>query len=221
MSTQRSNPIADWTAYLSGWISITLYGFLVFELLRLWTHPTDADALRVLTLAVMMAMEFIMAHSGVFMAAMSRSKAMIILIPFYGLFAWGFSSYVPGNDMMWLYFGVVAMRMRFAFSNPTEDQVGRNIGLSAVVVMTYFVLIFIFAFNADNIPLFGLTPEYLTASGYHDLHDSGGIFIDQPNVALAMGVVYFTLIAIWEFLIYGMLKWPGRKDKSGHQNPST
>lgn len=208
-------------AVVSGWFSIALYGFLVFEMLRLWIAPTEDDALRVLTLAVMIGMEFIMAHSGVFMAVMRRAWAMAILVPIYGLFAWGFSSYIPGNEMMWIYFGVVAMRMRFAFSNPTEDQIGRNIGLSAVVVMTYFVLIFLFAFNADNVPQFGLTPEYLTASGFHELHDSGGIFIDQPHVALAMGVVYFTLIAIWEALIYGLVKLPRRRKDNPPPTPHT
>lgn len=112
--------------------------------------------------------------------------------------------------MMWIYFGIVALRMRFAFSNPTEDQINKNILMSIATVMTYFILVFIVAFNADNIPVFGLTAEYLQNSGYNDIRDSGGIFLDTPNTALAMGGVYFTILAIWEILIYGLLKTPNK-----------
>lgn len=175
---------------------------------QLWFAPETGDALRVLTLAVMMGMEFIVGHSGVFMAVMRRGVAMLVLVPIYGLFAWGFSSYLPGNEMMWIYFAIVAVRMRFAFSNPSEDQINKNVMLSICVVMTYFALVFIFAFNADSIPAFGLTPDFLKSSGYHELHDSGGIFIDTPQVALSMGIVYFALIALWEVLIYELLKLP-------------
>lgn len=204
------NPVLFWLGSIGNWLNIALYGWLVFEMLKLWIAPENDDALRVLTLAVMMGMEFIMGHSGVFMAVLRRSWAIVILIPFYALFAWGFSSYVPGNKMMWIYFGIIAMRMRFAFSNPTKDQINKNILMSLATVITYFILVFIVAINADNIPVFGLTDEYLQSSGYNDIRESGGIFLDTPNTALAMGIVYFTILAIWEILIYGLLKTPNK-----------
>lgn len=204
------NTVLIWFTHIGNWLNIALYGWLIYEILTLWIAPENDDALRVLTLAVMMGMEFIMGHSGVFMAVLKRSWSMVILIPFYALFAWGFSSYVPGNEMMWIYFGIVALRMRFAFSNPTENQINKNILMSIATVMTYFILVFIVAFNADNIPVFGLTADYLQNSGYNDIPDSGGIFLDTPNTALAMGVVYFTLLAVWEILIYGLLKTPNK-----------
>lgn len=208
-------PLSRAIGFVGNWLNIALYGWLIYEMLSLWLAPESSDALRVLTLAVMMGMEFIMGHSGVFMAVLRRSWSMILLVPIYGLFAWGFSNYVPGNEMMWIYFGVIAMRMRFAFSKPTEAQINKNILMSISTVMTYFFLIFIFAFNAERLPAFGLTTEFLTASGYHDLHDSGGIFIDTPHVALAMGVVYFSFLALWEVLIYGLIPKGKSQEKSG------
>ena len=190
---------------LSGWIGILIYAALIYEMLRLWIAPTADDTARILTLAVMMGFEFIMVHSGVFMAVFPRKISLFIFVPIYGLFAWSFNSMVPGNEILYLYLGVVFVRMRFAFSNATEKEKSMNMLMSLIAVMSYFFLILIFAFNSERIPKMGLTPEFLESSGYLKDVAVGGIFTDMPNVPLAMGVIYFTLLAYSEIKIYKLL----------------
>jgi len=96
-----------------------VYVVLVFEMLRLWLSPDAMQIDRLNTLAVMMGFEFIMIHSGVFMSVMPRKISLFFLIPFYSTFAFAMNTMVSGNTILWLYFGVVLLRMRFAFSNPS------------------------------------------------------------------------------------------------------
>ena len=192
---------------LSNWIGIAIYGWIIVEMFQLWHHPGPDDAARILTLATIMAFEFVLVHSGVFMAVMPKKISLLVFIPFYGVFALAMNAMTPGNTILWLYLGIIAVRMRFAFSNPTEEAKGKNMTMSVAAVMTYFVLIFVFAFGANIIPDLGLTAEYLESSGFQTLRNGAtGIFIESPQVPLAMGIVYFTLIALWEIKIFGLLK---------------
>ena len=164
--------------------------------------PGPTDGIIILTFGVMMGFEFILVHSGVFMAMAPRWLSLTLLVPTYALFAWAMNSAVPGNAILWLYLGVTFTRMRFAFSNPSAEAKSANMLFSISAVITYFILIIIFASSSESLPRFGITEAYLQSIGYNDLHDSGGIFIDLPNVPLAMGVVYFALLAVYEWVIY-------------------
>ncbi|WP_409432047.1 hypothetical protein ACJ3XI_07440 [Litorimonas sp. RW-G-Af-16] len=197
---------------LLGWVGIAIYAALVYEMLRLWISPQANEVDRIATLAVMMAFEFIMVHSGVFMAALPRKFTIFFFVPFYGIFALIFNSLAPGNEILYLYMGVVFMRMRFAFSDADEATKAASVIMSILAVFIYFVLVFIFAFGAALVPRLGLTEAFLEMAGYANAHNSGGIFIDYPHVPLAMGTVYFTLLAmseVWVFKLFST-KLPAR-----------
>lgn len=189
-----------------GWVGILIYGALIYEMWRLWSAPNPDDIDRILTLAVMMGFEFIMVHSGVFMSVFPRKMSLFIFVPFYGLFALAFNTMTPGNEILFLYLGVVFIRMRFAFSNPIEQEKGANMGMSLIAVLLYFFLIMGFAIGSDHIPELGLTPEFLKATGYLNEDTIGGIFTEMPQVPMAMGIVYFALLALAEIKIYKLLK---------------
>lgn len=161
--------------------------------------PGPDDGPIILTFGMMMGFEFILVHSGVFMAVMPRWLSLSVFFPLYGVFALAMNSMIPGNAILWLYLSVTLTRMRFAFSKPSPEAKNVNIMFSVAAVTTYFILIFIFAFSSGILPKFGITESYLQSVGYSDLHDSGGIFIDLPHVPLAMGVVYFTALAFYEW----------------------
>ena len=163
--------------------------------------PGLGDGEIILTFGAMMAFEFILVHSGVAMAVAPRKVSLFALFPIYGLFALGLNATIPGNAILFLYLGVVLTRMRFAFSKPTRDAIIANIGFSIAAVITYFILTIIFAFSGENLPHFGITEAYLDTVNYSSLHDSGGIFIDMPHVAIGMGIIYFTLLAFYEIFI--------------------
>jgi len=149
-----------------------------------------------------MGFEFILVHSGVFMAAMPRKISLLVLVPFYGLFALAMNALIPGNAILWLYLSVILTRMRFAFSETSDAAKEANIIFSVVSVMTYFFMMILFAVLNEVIPRFGITESYLKSIDYSSLHDSGGIFIDMPNVPITMGVLYFTILAFYEWRIY-------------------
>ena len=188
-----------------------VYVVLVFEMLRLWLSPDAMQIDRLNTLAVMMGFEFIMIHSGVFMSVMPRKISLFFLIPFYSTFAFAMNTMVSGNTILWLYFGVVLLRMRFAFSNPSPHQKQRAILVSICAALLYFLLLVFMVLIADLIPKFGLTNTFLNESGYRDSLKSGGVFLDMPHVPMAMGVIYFTLIAFMEAKFYGLLKFHNKK----------
>jgi len=132
--------------------------------------PGPSDGETILTLGVMMALEFILAHSGVMMALAPKRLALIILVPAYAIFAWFLSSSVPNNTLIWLYFGVVATRMRFAFSAPSKDATIANAIFSITVGITYFILLMVIGGLSDDLPRYGITEAYLDSIQYKDPH---------------------------------------------------
>lgn len=187
---------------LWGWIGVALYLALAVQMGHLLGSPGPHDGEVILTFGVLMGFEFILIHSGVFMAVMPRLLGFLIFVPLYGVFAFAMNSLVSGNAILWLYLGVVLTRMRFAFSNPSPEAKNSNVLFSCAAAITYFVLIFIFVIFSASLPRFGITDAYLDSIGYSNLHDSGGIFIDLPHVPLAMGVVYFSILAFYDWSIY-------------------
>ena len=163
--------------------------------------PGPGDGEIILTFGAMMAFEFILVHSGVTMALAPRKISLFALFPIYGLFALGLNAAIPGNAILFLYLSVVLTRMRFAFSKPTREATIANVGFSIAAVITYFILVVLFALSSESLPHFGITEAYLDSVNYSSLHDSGGVFIDMPHVPIAMGIIYFTLLAVYEVFI--------------------
>ncbi len=186
---------------LSFWIGPLIYALLVFEMGRYWIAPDPNNTDRLQTLAVMMVFEFIMVHSGVFMAVMPKKISLLFFVPVYGVFALAMNTMAPGNTILWIYLSVVFVRMRFAFSNPkgSEPQIAITISLCAVLI--YFALLVSFILNAHLVPKIGLTDQFLLESGYKDSITTGGLLTDMPQVSMAMGVVYFSLLALIEIVI--------------------
>ncbi len=194
------------------WIGIILYAALVFEFLRLWIAPSPNDIERILTLVMLVLFEFVLVHSGVFMAVMPRKMSLFIFIPFYGIFALAMNAAVPGNTILILYMAVVLVRMRYAFSNPTDEMKTKTLIFSGAAAFLYFILMFIFAFGGDFLPKFGLTHSFLQGNGFFNLANASGEFIEKPHIALSMGAVYFTLLSVLEIKVFGLLKNTPPKD---------
>ncbi len=196
MRTPKTDIFKIW-----GWVGVLLYVILVVRMAFLLFAPGPEDGEIILTFGAMMAFEFILVHSGVTMALSPRNISLFILFPMYGIFALGLNAAIPGNAILFLYFSVVLTRMRFAFSEPNRDATIANIGFSIAAIITYFLLVIIFAVSSENLPHFGITEAYLDSVNYSEIHDSGGVFIDMPHVPIAMGIVYFTLLSFYETFI--------------------
>lgn len=180
--------------------SFVEYGFQAYYatvFLMVWIHPEQHDVSLINDLAILMAFEFIMVHSGVFMAVMPKKWSLLIFFPFYGLFALAFQHSVINTNILYIYLLTVLNRMRFAFSNVSPEVRAIQMGKSAGKAIFYFFLIFAVCFGNGLIPKFGLTEDFLEKSHYFDTVKSSGLFIDKPYVPICMGFIYYSLPVIY------------------------
>ncbi|MEO8254178.1 MAG: hypothetical protein ABI554_07280 [Flavobacterium sp.] len=198
--------------------SFVEYGFqayYAYVFLMVWTHPEQYPVSLINDLAILMAFEFIMVHSGVFMAVMPKKLSILVFFPLYGLFAYGFNESVINTNILYIYLLTVLNRMRFAFSNVSMEVRAVQMGKSAAKAMFYFFLIFAVCFGNGIIPKFGLTEEFLEKSHYFDTVKSSGLFIDKPYVPICMGFIYYSLPVL--YFIYRTIKSFGSNTNSTFQ----
>jgi len=143
-----------------------------------------------------------MVHSAIFMLAMPKKVSLFFFAPLYGVFALVFNLFAPGNTVLWLYLAVVASRMRFSFSNPSEDQMAKVMLLSVIAVTVYFFCMMGFAIGNALVPKFGLTTEFLDSIGYAESLRHGGMYLEEPHIAMATGVVYFAVLLLVELRLF-------------------
>lgn len=181
--------------------SVLINLLLVFRFLQLWINPTEVNAAEVYSMAVLVGFEFIMVHSGVFMAILPKKLSLYLLVPVYGLFALGFNFAVEDNRVLLTYLVVVINRMRFAFSDVSPALKRRAIAYSVFAVFFYFILIISVSVGSDSIPEFGLDYAFTHSHGYESIKLAGGLLTDEPKTAMAFGVAYYFLLAIVEVVL--------------------
>ena len=160
------------------------------------------DAGTIGTMAILMIFEFLLVHSGVFMALMPRKISLFVFVPFYGIFAIGLNFYVYDNLILLAYLLVVINRMRFAFTDVSDQIRIRVIRNSVSAAKCYILLLLPICFFANFIFELGLTEDYLTRSGYFDLQvGKGGMFIDMPHIPMFFGFLYYTIMALVKYYI--------------------
>ena len=192
------------------YIGVLINAFIAYQFFDIWSNPDWDQARQLKTMAVLMGFEFVMLHSGVFMAVFPRKFSLFIFFPLYGIFAFAFAAMIDDwRIIAYTYLFAVFNRMRFAFADVSKEIKTRNIFTSLIAMLVYFVLTFVVAFGSDFIPEWGLTQEYLKSSGYLENLDAGGIFLDMPQTAMCLGFLYYSILAIVE--LYLVLK---RKRKS-------
>lgn len=100
------------------YVEVAQTALIACQYLYLWLFAGPDDAYKVYSLAILMAFEFVMVHSGFFMAAMPLKASIRLFIPLYGLFAFavGYSMREGDYTIIILYLATVLNRMRFAFS---------------------------------------------------------------------------------------------------------
>ncbi len=175
---------------------------IAYQFYAIWTAPTTNEASKIFTLGTLMAFEFILVHSGVFMAVMPKKISLFVLFPIYGLFALCFNYFITDNTILFVYLAVIFNRMRFAFSDVSKAIKQRAIFTSVFAAAGYFFLIMAVVFLSNHIPELGLTPDFLQLAGYDEVKgDSGGVFIDTPHIAICFGMLYYGMLAIIEALL--------------------
>jgi len=181
------------------YLGVLLKLIIVFQFWLLWYAPQPEDATRITNLATLMAFEFIMVHSGIFMALFPKKISLYVFVPFYGLFALAFTAIMDDYTVLAIYLLVIFNRMRFAFSDVPKWMRGRAIITSIMAMIFYFVLIMVSA--GVPLPKFGLNETYLETVQFSSITDTEGSFIDEPHTAMAFGMFYYLVLALFEIYL--------------------
>ncbi|HGN1706963.1 TPA: hypothetical protein ACKRTE_002858 [Providencia rettgeri] len=174
------------------------YGFSIFYvgfILSVWFFPEYYTVEIIYNLTLILLFEFILVHSGVFMAAFRDWRVLMLFAFFYGLFALAINMAVLGDSplILYLYSATVANRMIFGLTSRTEQERGENLLYSALMALNFMLCIFSVVILSFLVPYGGLTPEYLSSINYYYSISSGGEFPEKPHVAFAFGVLYFAM----------------------------
>ena len=194
-----------------------MMGFMAFKYYMLWSNPQNGDAAVIFQMAGLMGFEFIMIHSGVFMAMMPKWLSLLVFAPFYGLFAWAFNRIIGGDNLVaYIYMIAVFNRMRFAFFNVSEEMKQKQVGRSVFAAMLYFFLVFGIVLGTSLIPELGLSTENLEKIGYAEAKTHGGLFLDEPKTAICLGTIYYMglcLLSLPGRWFWNEQKWEARTKK--------
>ena len=179
------------------------YGFSLFYvgfILSVWFYPEYYNAEIIYNLTIILIFEFILVHSGVFMAVIQNKIALVGFALFYGIFALAINASVLGDApvILYLYSATVINRMIFGLSSRSPQERQENMGYSALMALNFMFCIFAALILSFMVPYGGLTPDYLSSIHYLN---SGGEFPENPHVAFAFGVMYFSMPVVAPLII--------------------
>jgi len=165
--------------------------FIVFQCIVLWVNPGEGDANKILTFVDVLSFETYI--------------IFFVLVPFLGFFAYHMYSETNNNIILIMYIVAVFTRIRFAFSDVSEEMKDDVKGKSFLIIIGVFILIPIFYVFTSFFSLLklGLTQEFFATSGYSkqlqnpfswETNDYG------PQYILLSGALYYILLALIEYL---------------------
>ncbi len=177
------------------------YFILVVVMTRTWIDPLSVDEGAWVPLAVgLMALEFILLHSGVFMGTMAqktesaarRIGVFALLVAFYGLLAYAFSMVAGSWEILKIFGFLMAGRLLtlVVASNEGKRQL---IERSAAGIVAYILVAFLTVFVP--FPELGVNAEVLREVYPHR---GGGLWERQPERAIAGAILYFGLMGLFE-----------------------
>ena len=207
IETEKSfNPLRT----ISKMVDFSFSAFYVGFITSVWIYPENYNAEIIFNLTIILIFEFIMIHSGAFMSIFKNIFLLLAITLFYGVFVLFFNKLIIGDSpiILYLYGTTVLNRILFGISSQSMQERldnALNSGLMAINFMFSIVITLLISFI---IPYGGLTPDYLKSINYLDKITIGGGFPEQPHIAFAFGVLYFSIPIIMSifFTIRKILK---------------
>jgi len=193
---------------LADWVNVVIYAVILYELVRILFAPTDLDVEKIQTVSVMILVEFILLHSGVFMSVFPRKISLFLLVPAYGFFIYFFNQALDGNGVLWLYMGVIATRMRFAFFDNSIVWRVKGFLFSGFAMMIYMIAVLPGAYLTEYYPQFGLTDDFISRNDLGDLDADRDDPFSWPHIAVIQAITYLTFMILYEIKFYGLLGKP-------------
>lgn len=180
------------------YIGVAQTGIIAFQFLYLWLFAGVEEAYQVYAMAILMAFEFIMVHSGVFMSVMPKKYSLFVFFPLYGLFAYAFDQMMGESDytVIIIYLTTVLNRMRFAFFNASKEMKNEQVFMSVIAVIGYFFLLVGVVLVGKLVPEFALGDSFTASEVYREVSaKSGGLFIDKPSLPICLGFLYYSFLS--------------------------
>ncbi len=177
------------------------YFILAVVLTRAWIDPMSVDDGAWVPLAVgLMALEFILLHSGVFMGTVAfqaktatrRYGFFALLAGFYAIFAVAFSLVTGSWEILKIFGFLMAGRLVTLMVAAAEGK-RQLIARSAAGIASYIPIVFLTVFVP--FPEFGVTAEVL-----REVYPGrgGGIWEQHPERAIAGAILYFGVMGMFE-----------------------
>lgn len=170
----------------------TQFLYIAF-IITAWWYPELFKVQTIYNLTVIFIFEFVLVHSGLFMAVLARTKLIFLFIPAYAVFAFMFNSFVMGDEniILWLYAVIIANRLIGSYQIKSRNAWNRNIRDSAYMTINFLFCIFLIAIIRFIVPYGGLTPEYLDEVNYLRLIPSHSEYFNAPHVGMALGTLLY------------------------------
>lgn len=177
--------------------------------LAVWLDPFVFGPLSVKTAMLTMLVEFFLIHATGFFTVLIHQPAMMPrlqrwaviggLCGFYvlmiGGFAWSFGEWWPLLAFAWL---VVGKFLWMRLDGPAgDDRMMFLMAAWAASVAAY--LLACVATVVPDVPTLGMPLSLQPSFGLGE--ESGGLWIDEPHRVVAMGVLYFALLATGKLLV--------------------
>ncbi|NKB35095.1 MAG: hypothetical protein GKR91_18520 [Pseudomonadales bacterium] len=192
--------------------------YLSWVLVNVWRDPMSWDDGNWVRLGVgLMALEFVLLHSGAFISAMIATKDKISkklqiaagLMLFYTLMVVGFAYSFDSIQLLWIFGAVSLSRLITALTNASEGA-QTMMARSALGIILYMAAVF--GTIMLPIPELGISTEIL-----NEVYPGrgGGVWEREPERAIAGAAVYFAALGLVELFILG----PPRegKDKNSEE----
>lgn len=200
------------------WLSILAVAIpcfvMAWHFLRVWQDPLSVDGGRWVRLGVgIIAMEFIVAHSGIMLLAMIHQSGWGGLM--FGLFVYGalaagfavaFRSWVLLRDFLLITTGrLVSVGIFFQQGMDALAAIRSFMSLGLWMLMVFATM-----FGQFWIPRLGMTKENLRkvdfqAGTQSDGSEMSGLWVESPHLAISAGFAYFLLLGILELAVIGSI----------------
>lgn len=183
--------------------------YLSWALFGVWADPMARDNGSWVRFGVgLLILEFVLLHSGAFMAAMlkpevptkKRRWGLFGFVLFYSLMAWAMAESTDSPALLWIFAGVISGRLLSGLAlgkNDFDSQMLR----SALGVVLYLAVVAGTIFLP--LPEWGITREVVNET-YPGR--GGGIWEREPHRAIAGAALYFLMMGLAELFVFGKSK---------------
>ena len=199
-----------WQVSISAMLSALPDFGLAALFLITWIKPDAIGESMVSYLVVVMLLEFIIVHSSGFMGHImigdgdkkNRGIALVGLGLFYTLFVGAFA--VSSREWWPLaaFWGMTLNRVLFILLGQAPDGKEKELLQKSWAVGAMFYVLSVTVTVIAPVPEFGITSDVIRSLGF----DSDGLWVEQPEHALACGVLYFSAVALSELYGHRWLK---------------